>query len=856
MSNFFMLIVDGYSILYRGYYAYPAHLSLANGFPINALFGFSTLLFSAIEKFKPTHLCVCLDSSGPTFRNDLYNDYKGTRKETPDDLKEQIKLLESILNGMGVAYIRKMFFEADDLIGTLSSYVVSSFRDSNICILSGDKDILQLVSPNVTVALTKKGLSRLEMYTPDKVFDLEGITPKQVVDFKALCGDVSDNIPGVAGIGPKTASRLLNVYGSLDDIYLSLDLLTFSEKKKIIAGKDRAFLSYKLAKINKEVPINLSMDSFKFFPNWNEILDIFTKYSFQSLVKKYAHYRSGVDDLAVILEKLKVIAIDASDLKAKLEKAVYIDWKKESTEKPVTFFFFDGLNDFIYTCSLCEESFIEIKEFMEDVSLIKYLHDAKGLYRYLKSYDISLEGVVFDTYLAAYLISSGDDYKFSSLCLQYLDCDISAKTITYNVYYLQKLTSVLKKKIDDDTALSFLLYQCELPLTFVIGTMEDIGVCVDKAYLKNLEKNILLEIDDLKHIIYTYAGVSFNINSPKQLAEILYDKLELPCIKKGKMSRTTEASVLGRLAKSYPIAKLLLRYRLLEKLRNTYIVSLQKFSDQSGRIHANFNQAGTVTGRLSSSSPNLQNLPIKTEEGRKVRRAFIASSEDRRLLVFDYSQVELRIVAYLSQDKAMLDLFLKGGDIHRSTAALLAGISEKSVNPDQRRNAKAVNFGILYGMSAFSLAEQLDISRSEAQKIIDGYFNAFPKIQAFIEETLVSTKKLGFSSTLFGRRRYIPEIESRSVIRRSMAERMAINTRIQGTAADIIKLAMVDVDKFVLKRRDVSVLLILQVHDELVFDVAIKDIPFLSEEIKNRMKNIVNWNVDLDVSVYSCYNMH
>lgn len=903
-----LLLIDAFSLAFRAFYSYPTHLRLPDGTPTNAVFGFLSMIFKAIDDLSPTHVCICFDKKEPTFRHDLFPDYKGNRVEPPDEFKQQVPHLFEVVSRCGIASASSIGYEADDIIGTLSSQCAS--RDTKVLIITGDHDALQLVTEQVSVVMNKKGVSDFIVFTPEKVKEKYGFGPENIVDFKSLKGDPSDNIPGVKGIGDKTATQLIQSYGSLEAIYSHFDAIgSKSVKLKLSKSKDVAFLSHRLATIFTNVPLEFTFDSFEYKPIWADIISVFSRYQLSSLVKKYTPFISEsfsesltqnkmiakgsiayyciqtlqelepwlkklMNGFAIDLETTSLSVPDAEivgvSLSCKNGEAIYLvcnDAVQSSMDVEVPLFSFPSSNKTVKCHPLLEA----LTPLLEDGDIFKVAHNAKYDIGVLKNYGIQLKGLYFDTMIASFLAFPGENGGLKDIVSRHLGismttyddvvrknqkmqsfldvpidkaCDYACADadMTWRLYhYLKPL--LVEKNVDD------LFYSIEMPCMEVLSTLEQEGISLDRAYLQGLSSKFMSESEQLKEKIWEISGKEFNINSPKQLAIVLFEDLRLPVVKKTKTGRSTDSSVLEVLAKDYDIARYLMRYRSLEKLLSTYVLSLpNSVSSKTGKVHTSFNQTVAITGRLSSSHPNLQNIPIKTEEGRDIRRAFIPSDSSRLLMSVDYSQIELRVMAYLSQDKGFIQAFKNDEDIHARTAAIVHSCSLETVSKEQRYAAKAVNFGILYGQSAFSLSEQLGIERKEAQYIIDDYFTKLPKVKEFIDSTIEFTQKNGLVKTEFGRFRWLPDITNRVFHLRQFAERAAVNTRVQGTAADIMKMAMICVHKKMI-HHGLRSKMVLQVHDELVFDMVSDEEGTLVKLVTEEMENVVNWEVPLKVDI-------
>ncbi len=900
-----LLLIDAMSLAFRAYYSMPESMTAPDGSSIGAVYGFVSMIMQALDKVHPSHVAVCFDMKGPTFRHHLYDDYKGHRPAPPESFIAQIPLFRSILDAMGIKRVEQAGFEADDIIGTLSE-IADQVQMKSI-IVTGDSDSLQLVSDHTSVMITRKGISDIVMHTPESVQEYYGITSHQLIDFKALKGDTSDNIPGVKGIGEKTAITLIKTYHTLEGIYQNIDQVTPNGlRQKLIDGKAMAELSKILVTIKLDVPIEPKLEDFEFKPNWQDILNTFKKYAFNSLIRKYQNYLqvqqnatngvlgdspyhgiTSLNELSEILSKLTSrFAIDLETTSLSIMDAqivgVALSWKHAQgvyiplndyvipQDTQQSLFDTSVIKDPLYSTRFRLNPYLEqLKPFLENANIPKTTHNGKYEWAVLANYGIQFAGIQFDTMIAAYLLFPGERLGLKELTSQLLGCEMTTYeqvagtgksqlrfdqvSIDHAIQYAAadadmtwRLTQLLAPMLKEK-GLESLFNDIELPTMLVLGKMERAGVKLNIPYLKQLETEFAQKQIILESQIYQEAGSRFNINSTQQLGDILYDKLNLPVLKKTKTGRSTDASVLEKLIAHHPIAKLMLDYRTLEKLQNTYIKALpQLVNPITNKIHAHFNQTIAATGRLSSTTPNLQNIPIRTEEGSKIRHAFIPSMPNGQLLSADYSQIELRILAHLSQDPNMLMAFKKGEDIHQATASLIFEVPLDQVNKEQRYQAKTVNFGIIYGQSAFGLSETLGIGRKEAAEIIAAYYLRFPDIKAFMDKTIQFARDKGFVMTEFGRKRPVPDIHSKNPGLRQFSERMAVNTRMQGTAADLIKIAMIniqtDIEKKALKSR-----MIIQVHDELVFDVSHGEEDTLKNIVVTRMESATQFSIPLKV---------
>ncbi len=895
-----LLLIDGHSLAYRAYFAFPPTLTLDNGQPINAVYGFVTLLFKEIDQFNPAYLAVCFDRKEPTFRHTKFDQYKAHRPPAPPEFISQVELLKTFLQDLKICILEKAGYEADDLIGTLCK---RSEAESVPClILSGDMDNLQLVSEWIKVAVPTKGTSNLEIYGPKEVEAKYQLKIHQLIDMKALKGDASDNIPGVPGIGEKTAVKLISEYDTLENLYAHIDKLDSKTlKQKLTEHKDLAFISKELSAIHCHVPMDIQFSEMAFAPNWPQILEEFKKFKFKSLIQRYSshigktpeappsfkpsdgQYRAvqTVKELKRLEPELKkgfAIDLETTGLDAAQAEivgvsistapghAIYIPCNPFLTLDRTQPLFEDAISP------PPKNPFLDyLKPFLEDPKLPKYTHNGKYEYVVFQNYGITLQHIAFDTMLAAFLVFPGDEVGLKALALRHLGIkmtgyeeltvsgrhklpfhevpiEAAAAYACADADMTYRLVEFFKPLIKEKE-LDSLYYDIELPVQTVLAKMETEGVAIDVPYLQTLETDFEKRLEILSKDIYGCCGSTFNISSTKQLAQVLFEQLQLPTIKKTKTGYSTDSSVLEKLKDKHPVIKKLLAYRELEKLLSTYVKSLPALiNPRTHRIHTSFNQTVAITGRLSSTRPNLQNIPTRTEEGRKIRRAFIATGPDRTLLFADYSQIELRLMAHFSGDSTMMQAFEQGQDIHRSTAALIFQTPYEDVTKDMRYRAKAVNFGIIYGMSAYGLSENLGISTQEAKAIIDHYFATFPNIRRYMDDTIQSAKSQGYVRTAFGRYRYIPDIRTSDHNRRQFAERIAINTPLQGTAADLIKKAMIAIQNQI-ETHHLKSKMIIQVHDELIFDIPLSETEKITRIITQCMTEAAIFKVPLVVNI-------
>lgn len=860
-----LLIIDSHSLMYRAYFALPP-LTNAEGLHTNAIYGFTTMLLKMREELKPDYIVAAFDRKAPTFRHDEYKDYKAGRKKMPEELVEQFPVVKELLNLMAIDIFEVDGFEADDLIGTLS--VVAEEKGIEVYIVTGDKDALQLATDNVKVVINKKGMSEKEIYDHNRMVEELGVTPTQFIDVKGLMGDTSDNIPGVPGIGEKTAFKLIKEYGSIENVLQNIDNISGAKlKQNLMEYSEQAIFSKKLATIIKDVPIDIDMESIKSKENFdvNGLRQLFFKLKFKSLIDKIPEAKESAlrepnEDLQIVFETIQ-------DLKAlkemvhSIKENVYVNFKilngsvfSKSTIEKICF----AAEDKIFVADIDklialekEETIVLLKGVFENANILKVGHDVKMPYTILSKMGIDFKNIEFDTKIAAYLIdSSKGEYNLKTLIQEYLRLDISGEgdeLLAKETSLLKKLHIFLKEEIKK-FQMEDLLYKVEQPLIEVLANMETLGFKVDEKKLIDLGENFAKEIAIIENEIFELSDEKFNISSPKQLGKILFEKLDLPVIKKTKTGYSTNAEVLEELKDKHPIIEKVLYYRQLTKLNSTYVEGLRNVIDADGKIHSSFNQAVTTTGRLSSTEPNLQNIPIKYEMGRAIRKVFVAENSDCVILSADYSQIELRVLAEIAGDKNMTDAFLQHTDIHTKTASEVFNVPIDQVTPLMRGNAKAVNFGIVYGIGSFSLAKDLKISMGEAKSYIEAYFDRYPMVKKYMVDIVIKAKEDLYVSTIMNRRRYIPEIKGPNKIMMSFGERLAMNAPIQGSAADIIKLAMVNVFKE-LNLRKLKSTLILQVHDELLLNVYKDELEIVKALVKEKMENVLSLSVPLEVDI-------
>lgn len=862
-----LLILDGNSLMHRAYHALPP-LTNSEGLHTNAVYGFTTMLIKMKEEINPNYIVAAFDRKAPTFRHEEYKDYKAGRKKMDPELAEQFPIVKELLNLMSINIFEIDGFEADDLIGTLSK--CASEKGIDVYIVTGDRDALQLAKDNVKVVINKKGMTEKEIYDEKRMIDEFGVTPKQFIDVKGLMGDKSDNIPGVPGIGEKTAYKLIIEYGSIENVLQNIDNISGNKiKQNLMEYSEQAIFSKKLATIIVDVPVEIDMESIKSKDNYDSVSlkELFMKLGFRTLLNKIpentAVNTENIENAAEIEIDSKVID-ELSELEAlvkNINQNIYLTYNalnlniysKSEIDK-----IFLNVDDKIYiieTRKLLsdnrEKALFCLREIFENDKIEKIGYDFKALYSILKKMGIVLKGVKFDIKIAAYLInSSKGQYELQDILQDFLRIDIKdedGKKEIKQSALLIKLYSVLEDNINK-LNMQELLYSMEQPLIEALAYMENEGFKVNKDKLSELGDKFSKEIDSVQKEIYDMAGEEFNISSPKQLGKILFEKLDLPIIKKTKTGYSTNAEVLEQLSDKHPIIDKVTYYRQLTKLYSTYVEGLKSVIDVDDKIHSSFNQTVTTTGRLSSTEPNLQNIPIKYELGREIRRVFIPNNSDSVILSADYSQIELRVLSHIAADDNLIDAFKHHNDIHTKTASEVFRVPIDEVTPLMRSRAKAVNFGIVYGIGDFSLAKDLKITKAEAKSYIDTYLERYPGVKKYMTDTVKQAENEGYVVTIFNRRRYLPEISSSNRIVKALGDRLAMNTPIQGSAADIIKLAMIKVFNEIRDRKLKSTL-ILQVHDELILNVYKDELEEVKSIVKEQMENVVSLNVPMEVDI-------
>lgn len=844
-----IIIIDGFSLIFRAYYAMNRPMITKDGIYTQGIFGFLNMLSKIEKEYESGYIAVAFDRSAPTFRHEKYEEYKAGRKKMPPELAMEIPFLKDILSAMNIRQVEMDGWEADDLIGTIAARAEE--KGLNPLIITGDKDELQLATDVTKVLITKKGISEFEIYDKSTFIDKYGFTPHQFIDYKGLMGDSSDNYPGVPGIGEKGASKLILEYGSIDNIYENIDSMPKNKtREKLEDGRLSAYMSRDLATINCSAPIDTDFDKFRWEePDYDELVKIYTKLEFNSFLKKL-----DIPEKEEVLEteEIDVSLISGDEIKAAVGAASDIVFKvlknDEHIEKPEIYGVGFSSDKLYYTSDI--KGFIDA---LNSSNVTLSGHDIKNDLFALKHYGLEIPEISFDTAIAEYVLDpSKSVYSLKNMSLEYLRRDLSESvsggeqmdlfsdnTKDYSEFAsrwcsaVSALRSLQAEKIKV-SGLEEVFYDIELPLVSVLAEMEQWGVACDRNVLDELGENIKGRINQLTQEIYELCGEEFNINSPMQLGNILFEKLGLPSGKKTKKGYSTSADVLNKIADKHDVIPKILEYRTLTKLNGTYVDGLIPLIGSDGRIHAHFQQTVTATGRLSCTEPNLQNIPVRNDFGRLIRKSFVPAEG----FIFegaDYSQIELRVLAHLAGDEELIQAFNEGKDIHRITAAKVLGIAEDEITPAQRSSAKAVNFGVIYGMSGFGLSEELSISRKEAEKYIKDYFERYKAVKLFMDNQVELCRELGYVQTIAGRKRHINEIGASNFMVRQAGERLAMNSPIQGSAADIIKIAMIKVAK-ALKEAGLKSRLVLQIHDELIIETA--------EDEKDKVKKLLQENME------------
>ena len=904
-----LVLIDGNSIMNRAFYGIMGSKTLTtkDGKYTNAIYGFLAILFKLLEDEKPEYIAVSFDLKAPTARHKLYDGYKANRKGMPNELAEQMPIIKEVLKAMNIDIVEKEGYEGDDIIGTLSKY--GEEKGLEVIILSGDRDTFQLATDNVKIHIprTKAGKTETEIYDRNKVKEVYGIEPKQLIEVKGLQGDTSDNIPGVPGIGEKTALSLIQKYETIDNLYKKLeageDDLKGKQKEKIKENKDLAYLSRTLGEINTQVPINDTLEELK-TEEWDKpkVLEIFRELNFKRYIDRFnlleESKNGNIENEHKEIEELyKVEKKSIQDIKNILieqkEMIFYIDTDKDENQEKIIKEKITGIgifnpksNESYYINLNNNEDIQNLKDIFENKEILKIGIDIGKIYILLKQEQINLKGIKFDCSIAAYILNpTNNKLKIENLAEQYLEIDVNEeiqnkanqkqeqinlfdqlssenqeenksneKKATYYSYIIYKLQEVMTKQLEEINAIQ-LFNNIDMPTLEVLADMQWNGMYADENELNKFGDKLKEQLETKTKIIYEMAGEEFNINSTKQLGEILFEKMKLPVIKKTKSGYSTDVDVLEKLKSEDPIISEILEYRQLMKLNSTYVEGLKPYiNPKTGRIHSFFHQTITATGRISSTEPNLQNIPTRFELGKQVRKIF-KPEKGKVYIDADYSQIELRVLSHMSEDKHMVQAFKEGQDIHKQAASKVFKTPIEEVTKEQRSNAKAVNFGIVYGISDFGLGEQLGISRKQAKKYIDEYLTEYEGIKKFMDNVIEKAKEQGYVETLFNRRRYIPELKSNNYMVRQFGNRAAMNTPIQGTAADIMKIAMINVHKELLEK-NLKSKIVLQVHDEMMIEAPIEEAEEVKKIVKEQMENAVTLKVPLIADVSEAENWY
>ncbi|HEM3638113.1 TPA: DNA polymerase I [Streptococcus suis] len=859
-----LLLIDGSSVAFRAFFALYHQIDRfksPTGLHTNAIYGFHLMLDHMMKRIKPTHILVAFDAGKTTFRTEMFADYKAGRAKTPDEFREQFPFIRQMLDAMGIKHYELSQYEADDIIGTLDKMAERTDIPFDVTIVSGDKDLIQLTDENTVVEISKKGVAEFEEFTPAYLMEKMGITPTQFIDLKALMGDKSDNIPGVTKIGEKTGLKLLTEFGSLEGIYEHIDSMKASKmKENLIADKEKAFLSRTLATIDTQAPIEIGLNDIVYQgPRIEELGQFYDDMGFKQLRAQLGTTNTQEEEVLDFQ-----IVSEVSSAMFKKDQFFYFEILGENYHREEVVGLAWGDKDGIYVGGPELLDSPVLKDFLEHQPIKTY--DFKRGKVLLARKGIDLLPATFDSRLAKYLLSTVDDNALTTIAHLYgqtslipdeaiygkgaklalPERDVFFPHLARKVQVLLETEAPMLAKLEENQQ-SDLLFEMELPLANVLAKMEIAGIKVKVETLKAMQAENEVLIEQLTKEIYELAGQEFNINSPKQLGTILFEDMGLPLeyTKKTKTGYSTAVDVLERLAPIAPIVSKILDYRQITKLQSTYVIGLQDAILEDGKIHTRYVQDLTQTGRLSSTDPNLQNIPVRLEQGRLIRKAFVPSLENSVLLASDYSQIELRVLAHISQDQHLIEAFQQGADIHTSTAMRVFGIEKaEDVTPNDRRNAKAVNFGVVYGISDFGLSNNLGISRKEAKNYIDTYFERFPGIKKYMETIVREARDKGYVETLYKRRRELPDINSRNFNVRNFAERTAINSPIQGSAADILKVAMINLDK-ALTDAGLSTRMLLQVHDEIVLEVPMAELETVKAMVKETMESAIQLSVPL-----------
>ena len=890
-----LVLIDGNSIMNRAFYGIMGSkmLTSKDGKYTNAIYGFLAIMFKIIEDLNPEYMAVAFDLKGPTIRHEMFEGYKANRKGMPNELAEQMPIIKDVLRAMNIDVIEKQGYEGDDILGTIAKY--GETQGLAVTILSGDRDNFQLASDNITIRIprTKMGKTEVEDFDRNKVKEIYGLEPKQLIEVKALQGDTSDNIPGVPGIGEKTALSLIQRYGSIENLYERIengeDDLKGKQKEAIITNKELAYLSKTLGTINIEVPLEDDLETLK-VEEWDrkKVLEIFKNLNFKKYIERFNLNEETEEGSKKLEEKALFQIVEGNEERIKRLKEIvyYLDLEDDSSlekiiKKKIKAIAICDVKDVHYIVNPSQEF---LKEIFEDEKIKKYGYNLTEDYIVLKQEGITMQNLEFDSMVAAYILNpTVGKYRIENIINEYLELDLDEYLKSNNVevenagqitlfqeetknqdidkyktaflaYGINKLRGVTVKKLEEINALK-LFQEIDMPTVEVLSDMQWNGMYLDVEELDEYGKEIKEKIENLTKDIYELSGEQFNINSTKQLGEVLFEKLKLPVVKKNKSGYSTDVDVLEKLREEHPVIEKILEYRQVVKLNSTYVEGMKPFINPvTKRIHSFFHQTITATGRISSTDPNLQNIPTRMELGKRLRKVF-KPAEGKIYIDADYSQVELRVLAHISEDEHMIEAFNNDEDIHKQAASKVFGIPIEEVTKQQRSEAKAVNFGIVYGISDFGLGGQLNISRKKAKTYIDQYLTEYAGIKKFMENITNVAKEKGYVETLFNRRRYIPELQSNNYMVRQFGSRAAMNTPIQGTAADIMKIAMINVYKE-LKKRNLKSKIVLQVHDEMMIEVDINEKEEVKEILKNCMESAITLKVPLIADISEAENWY
>ena len=861
-----LVLIDGNSIAYRAFFALPL-LNNDKGIHTNAVYGFTMMLMKILEDEKPTHILVAFDAGKTTFRHKTFSEYKGGRQKTPPELSEQFPFIRDLLDAYGISRYELENYEADDIIGTLS--LTAENDGFEVKVISGDKDLTQLSSAATTVGITRKGITDIEEYTPEHVAEKYGLIPDQIIDMKGLMGDPSDNIPGVPGVGEKTAIKLLKEFSTLENLLNSIDQVTGNKlKEKLEEFKNQAIMSKELATIERQAPVEVDLETVAYEGFIREkLVGLFKELGFHTLLAKLGEGPDVIEEHE--LEEIEFhIPTEITEELFANSNYFYVEMLDDNYHyaEIIGFSLVNENGHFYLPTDLALQS-VAFKKWAEDESKKKTVYDAKRSEVSLRRHDIHLKGADFDILMASYIINPSENIEDLAAITKRFDLhNIQSDESFYGKGAKRKVPeeaklaehlvrkslamSDIKEKLEDELRKNEqyeLFTELEMPLSLILADMESCGIKVEQERLQKMGKELNDRLVEIEERICELAGEKFNINSPKQLGVILFEKLNLSSVKKTKTGYSTSADVLEKLADDHEIIEHILLYRQLGKLQSTYIEGLLKvINPKTGKVHTRYQQTLTATGRLSSIDPNLQNIPIRLEEGRKIRQAFVPSEEGWIIFAADYSQIELRVLADIAGDEKLIQAFKEDMDIHTKTAMEVFHVSKEEVTSNMRRQAKAVNFGIVYGISDYGLSQSLGISRKEAGQFINRYLDTYPGVKEYMDDIIHSAKQKGYVSTLMQRRRYLPEITARNFNIRSFAERTAMNTPIQGSAADIIKKAMIDMDD-ALKDKGLKTRLLLQVHDELIFEAPEDELEILKKLVPDVMENALELKVPLKV---------